>query len=464
VDARRVQRSEGPGELVALTSRQDGGKTIIEGGLGGAARLDLSWTFPRVEGQTGSQVESLSFTVLGLLPGGADVDRREKLRVTGRRVDSVEFRILGGWRITEITGTEVSEWAVVRAEGSTPAGSTGNTEKLQVFFASPVETAELRIRGRALLETEGPLPGLALIGAARVETLIGVRHAGLRRFRPDILGGMRRASREDLLRSFPLGEAEIPDRIYQAFGSGEGEKLAVESLAPEATVATEIVAVIGTDRLAISVRSRYGAAGAGPLRHEVPVPKGWSVRSVKGPAVRSWEVVPGTTADRLVVDFTGRAPDGAEIAWAAENLFVQAPQALELPPLAVLRTAAGPLRESVRWSIAADDEIDVSLGDAGGLSSAAVDPAPAWSRLPPGPHTVSPYAPAAPSRGKGRLQWLCACPGRPASSRRPWSPSPAWARTSSTSAHGPPSGCGSRAGTASAFSCPGAPSSWAWRP
>jgi len=177
--------AEGPAKAPAETPAGAPARTIVTADLGGADRIELAWSFPKIEGQTGSQVESLSYSSLEPDLSGYRVDRREHLRVTGRRVDAVEYAISGGLRLTEITGADVSEWSVL-----TDAGAPAK-ERLQVFFAKPVEEADLRIRGRAVLQGSGPLATLALAGAARQETFVAVRSAG--RVRLDVPTGKEEA-------------------------------------------------------------------------------------------------------------------------------------------------------------------------------------------------------------------------------------------------------------------------------
>ena len=100
--------------------------------------------------ERGTQLESLSYTELALEFEGCAVDRRERLRATGRPADSARYLAPGGWRITGVSGPEVSRWSVAAAEDG--------GERLEVFFARPVASAETRVKGFAPRAGSWPLP------------------------------------------------------------------------------------------------------------------------------------------------------------------------------------------------------------------------------------------------------------------------------------------------------------------
>ncbi len=381
-DGAKVEARKSPipgqarGDRLPLLVRPEAGKTVATVDLGGAPGLELIWYFPKIEGQTGSQVESLSYSSFQLLDEGYLVDRRERIRVTGRPVDQIEFQVFGDWRITDVSGVDISEWSLASTEGNP------GTEKLQIFFSGPISSADLRIRGRARMGDSAPAATLRLAGAARQETYMGLHHGGRRRFSPDVLSGMQRSSRQELLRAFKIPDGELPDRIYSLYGSGEGESLAAEGLRGDVVIDTDVVSLVDLDRLVVSVRSRYTVTGPGPLRHEVQIPKGWSVRTVRCAALRDWEVVPGDPADRLVLNFNERAPSGTEMTWSAESEFPSLPESLELPPLNSLAAGMQSVRERARWLVAADDQLDVAVRDAGRRVPISLDAIARWIQLP----------------------------------------------------------------------------------
>jgi hypothetical protein len=375
IDARRGSGG-GDAAPIPLVSSQDAEKTVAVVDLGGADRIEILWSFPKIEGQSGSQVDSVSYSRLDLGREGYEVVRLERVRVTGRKVDALEYAIEGSWRIVDIAGVDVTEWSVLREAGA-PSG-----EKLQVFFAKPVDSAFLAIRGRALMEASGPLATLTLAGAVKQETYVGLRHSADRRFAADVLAGMERASRQDLLKNFQVPESELPDRIYQSYGSGAGLTLATEPVVSEAQVDTDLILVQEQDRLVVSARSRHSVTGLGPLRHEVPIPVEWSVRSVRAAGLRDWEVLRGAEGARLVVSFADRIQSGTEILWSAERLLAAPPDRLELPSLDAAGPGAGTVRESKRWLFAASEELDLTVLEPGRLVPLPLDAVPRWVEIP----------------------------------------------------------------------------------
>ncbi len=69
------------------------------------------------------------------------------------------------------------------------------------------------------------------------------------------------------------------------------ERLAITQLGGKLRIVTDAVAYLRFDRLLIFVRTRYTEAEPGPLRHQVELPRDWTVRKVESKDLRSWEVV-----------------------------------------------------------------------------------------------------------------------------------------------------------------------------
>ena len=371
----RVEARAPPGIALPVTveSTERGLVAVLD--LGVARIAELRWSFPGVEGDTGTQLESLSYTELALRFEGIAVERRERLRATGRPVDSARYAAPAGWRITDVSGPEVARWSVGSAENG--------GERLEVFFARPVASAEIRVKGLAPLEASGPLPVLVLEGAARAETYVGIRHGGGRRFEADILAGMRRASRDDVARVFGLAAEEAPDRAYHAFGSGAGETLTIDPRGGDVACDTRLVMVIEESRLVLAARSRLAITGEGPLRFELLLPDGWEVRGVRCDGMRGWDAAPAPGGRRLSVRFEGRARSGTEVLWSAERAW-SAPAPLDLPALAAAFPGAGTSREDRLWTVAASDALDVASLESPGLVPAPLEPLEAWALLPSG--------------------------------------------------------------------------------
>ncbi len=353
---------------VAVESSTERTRAVVD--LGGGDRIELAWSFPKIEGQKGSQVASVSYTRLALEHGSFALERRERVRVTGKPIDVLAYAIEGAWRVTEVVGADLAEWSVLRDEGG--------AERLQIFFTRPVAGVALLIRGRALLDGKAALTTLTLKDAVAQETYIGLRHGNLARFRADVLSGMQRSARDVIAQLFGVSAEELPDRLYHAYGSGAGESLAVEPAPVEVTVATTAAAVVGPDRCDVWVRSVYEVTGPGPLRHEVAIPRGWSVRNVASNALRDWRVTPQGEGSRLIVTFNERAVTGTEVLWSAEQAWDSLPGVVTLAEPATL----GITRESMRVLFGAAEELELTVREAGRMVSASLDAAPPWVPLP----------------------------------------------------------------------------------
>jgi hypothetical protein len=344
--------------------------------VGAAGRIDVQWTLPSIEGRKGSQLESTSLTLLAPVENGLEVIRFDRVRVSGEPVAAINLRVLGGWMVTDVAGNGLAAWNLA---GGAPAGAPA---VLQISLARPAAEVELRVRG-VLASVTGrvQVPGLILEGAARQEGFVGLNRSERWRFSNQILDGMSRASQKDLERVFALGPGGAPDRIYHAYGTGEGETVAIEAVRGDVEIATSLLALIEPGRAAVSARSRYTVKELGPLRHEVALPEGWTVRTVKSDDLASWDVV-ADGERRLVLRLRGRATSGTEIVWAAERKLDGVPAELELPRFASADVGPAAKRESIEWTFAASDDLELSPRAGPGLVPVSLESAPSWIELP----------------------------------------------------------------------------------
>ncbi|MBN1442478.1 MAG: hypothetical protein JXA90_07195, partial [Planctomycetes bacterium] len=310
-----------PGDVKNLVVEKAPEMTAVSADLGEAARFDVRWHFPGVEGQSASQIESLSYSELELVLDGYRVSRREKLTVKGLEVDAVTYRVLGGWSLRHVAAPELSQWSLVEKDGQT---------LLEVFFVRPVREIELAIDGWAPLDSEArPVASLGLGGASRQESYFGLRHGARRKWAASALGSLPRADEAMLTAVFAVREP--PYLIHHTYGSAEGERVSAEPVSGEVDLSTELIAVLQPQQIFLTGRTRYEVKTLGPFRQQVMLPAGWKVRRVEGTALRHWEVEDAADRTLLTVHLQRRAVTGDRVQWSAELPHDAAAGSLSIP-------------------------------------------------------------------------------------------------------------------------------------
>ncbi len=341
--------------------------------VGPTGSFALTWSFPRIEGDLSAQVSSVSYTELRAVDDRLDLVRIELVGASGRPVERARYRIEGGWEVVAIDGTQVSEWSVLTENGRS---------FLEVSFRVPVEAVRFRILGFADARTT-VLPTLTLEGAVRQETFVGLSHGEGWRFSPDALSDLARASITEAGEAVRIDGIRA-DRVHHGHGSAAGSSLSLVPAPSRANLETEAVARIAADRLQVFVRTRFTQVERGPLRLRVALPDGWTVPNVETAKLRRFEVVPAGTGRELILDLGARAAVGDAIVWSAELEFTgETPTALSLPALRTLADAGTRLEETVTWTIASEEGIDLASAGGSTWEAVPVERAAPWMSLAP---------------------------------------------------------------------------------
>ncbi len=379
-----IDRSASPTGAPVRVERGDAGDgTVCHVDLGTDTRLVLRWRSPSISSERPPLVTALSASSFELERGGYVVDRLQHVAIEGQEASHLRFRVIGAWVITGVSGADVSEWVLREPEGDGRA--------LEVFFTRRKSSFGLSIRGFASCDEQPSAPAdLDLDGATRQEGFVALRHHSLRRFPLDVLRGLSRRSHRDFIaelsRSVPAVSSDFlagHDRIFHFHDSLANETIRSVSAEPEGALETQAVGLFSSERVAVAVRVRYaGITGPGPLRFEVPVPAGWTVRVARGAAVGDWDVEQVGDQRRLVVRLRQRATDGAEIEWYAEGPEPD-PAALSrgipLPPF----RAVSPLRQTVYWVVAGSTDLELGEGQQTDLAPLPLESSPRWLGLDP---------------------------------------------------------------------------------
>jgi len=363
------------GRPISAVIGEEAYRTVVTVDSGGLESFELAW-YPRGKKTPGaSRLSCISYLLLTLDEVGYRVERTELVKVAGTPLDALKYEIKGSWTVTGVSEENLREWSLTEEKG---------VRVLRVFFAKPVSRAVLKIEGRGKLEDRGKLPALALEGAVRQETYVGLRNGKLRRFKSGVLSGMERSSPGRILEVLPLAQKDLPQRLYRGYGDCAGEVIAAEPVRTEVTVRTAACVFIRRDRLTVAARVRYTALGPGPIRYEVLLPRAWSILSVEGEGVRDWEVLERTGGKLLVVVFGGRAQSGLEFKWIAEDYHKVAPEAIEIPAFFAGAQGPGKVRREVGISIASPEELQVRVEQSGPFAPSPLEPSACWLAPPAG--------------------------------------------------------------------------------
>ena len=344
--------------------------------LGAGGDVCMRWYSPKIASKLASQIATRSYSQLRLGPDGYDVYRVEQVTVEGPGVARLEFRLLGAWEIATVTAGDLAEWGV---------SGEGEARRLKLAFHKPVQGAQLEITGWAPLgETEAPVAGLALDGALRHEGFIGLAHDPARRFAAASLKDLKRSSEGELSTLVKLPPERMPDRIFRFHEPPAGHRVSAEPVEGHVSIETQSVGVVRPGRLLIGVRSRYTARGRTPLRHEVVLPAGWTVRTVRSKAMRAWTIEEADGKRRLTVHFNARIANGAEVIWSAEQILEQPAAGTFTLPLEQPRASGdAKVHETLDWVLAADRSLTLAQGAATTMQTTPLDRAPAWVQLEP---------------------------------------------------------------------------------
>ncbi len=345
-----------------LAEATDAGTQRCEIQVGMARDLCLRWHSEEITGIITRGISSTSYTELNMEVDGYRADRIDHVSIDGAGLDRLSYALHGGIQIGLVTAQDLSEWAVVEE---------GGEARLQLVFSKPVTSTILDVRGWTALDPGTPRQAgvLSLRGALRQVGFIGLQHGGGRRFTADSLSGLKRSSNAELASQIRLTRPAAPDRVYRFLEApvGTGRELAASFSEGRATLTTDVVGVVQPERLLVSVRSRYRVTGAGPLKHEVPLPGSWTIRHVQSANLRSWSVETRGAERHLIVHFKRRAETDTEVLWSAEQA-LKPPETgvwrLDLPqPRLKPRNAedqTGIDQERIEWVLAADGALALS--------------------------------------------------------------------------------------------------------
>ena len=352
--------------------RKETGEQICEMDLGAGGAVALSWRAPDIRAPQTVQIASRSLSLLGLQADGYSVTRMDRVTVEGPGVEVLSYRMVGEWEIVNATAANLAEWAV---------SGQGAERRLRLWFRKPVNSVQVHLSGRAPLGVAADeAAGLVLENAVRQAGFISLAHGGGRRFTAESLSVLKRTSWAQAQRDLGFNAPATGDRLYLFNEPQAGLRVAAEWEQGKTAVETRATGVVSPDRLTVCVRTRYASGDPMPFRHEVDLPDGWEILTVRGNLLRDWEIVQVGGTRRLVAFFTRRASKGTEVVWTAERrLEIPAEGALNLN-LPLPRTR-GIREEQVDWILGADPALSLRRAEGTDLRPWPLARASTWVKL-----------------------------------------------------------------------------------
>ncbi len=372
------------GKPLVVTQAADDQPTKFRVDLGQSGAFQLLWRSRVLKAESPQQVSTLSEGRFQLNLDGYSARFHERIQVEGAPLKYARYTIAGNWNVLSVEGSLVGEWNV-----TTRTAENGSVlRELEIFFTRQANGFDLFISGYAPLTDQNVEPaGLELVGGNRREGYLGLIHHDIRRFPPDVLQGMERATKRDLKAALNKTDQELSayDRIYRYFGEYSDERLRSVPVSEEGSLESEMIAWISRERVAVHSRVSYSAKReSGPLEYILPLNPGWEVRSVRGNEIRDWNVVTGAQGAELRVHFNRRAGTGTRLEWLIEGptLNSQGIQAGDTLTVSFPQfQAQSTLRQTQSWAIAATEGIELIQLPTTTFLPLALDRAPRWMKF-----------------------------------------------------------------------------------
>lgn len=353
---------------VSMARRGDGASTRVDAVLGVAPRLALSWA-PRTRraAETAVNAFGTQSTVVTVGGGVAAVRAVHDLQAVQGELRRVRVAIPAGQRLLRVTGDAVRGWDFAdagRQEVVAELVKPSTTARLVVETEQPLDALpaalELRLPRCADLRRES---GTVAVRAGDELGLAAQGTAGLERIEPA---------------EFAKGAGADPGALFSAWRFLQPDprlSLRVEVLQPRLEATTRHQFVVGADQTSLSVSLGLEVKRAGIFGLSIPLPDGWSLDAVRGPALRAWHE--RTAGGRRVAEVEFRERTLGHVDLQAELVQVRSnlPPHLDLVGLSV----PGLAREDGVVSVSTEPGVGVKTSAIRGVTEI---PAGALGRAP----------------------------------------------------------------------------------
>lgn len=379
---------------LATTRTDEGtGVTRVLAYVGTAPEVRLTWRPKPVETAGAAPVVHAQTEVLHRV-GEQTVETRFFARYSILRgaVRSFRARFPAGERLLQVEGPGIRSWAESDADG---------VREVRVDLHNDVEgTYDLRLlleRPRAAAEAVAELPVVALPGASREAGTVAVQVLPPIAVRPAVVEGLYRVPTDDLAAWMRTGFAPLAPGVtvlaWRYAGAERRASVAVETVAPEVSVAERTVVEIASGAASVRTVLDLNVERAGLFQATVTLPEPWDVESAQVFDAKAWRaadarVEGGGAARRVVLDLAARRQGAVPLLLVLRRPLAvgDTEQSVDVPVLAV----DGAARTRGVVAVASEEAFDVRTGAVTGFVPAEpavlaaaqlpTDPAPAQPR------------------------------------------------------------------------------------
>jgi len=253
--------------------------TRLQAFLGSTSKVRLSWK-PKTEAAPGLEAVVVCEQFQHIDVGEALITYEAKLDYTIRRggVDSFTVQLPGQFRVTDISGANISRWEVDNKEIRS-GQATVQTAKVRLYSAAK-DTYSLTVKMERFLQdkqAEVPLVPITTEGVLRQTGLIGVTCSERRLVQ---LKQVRNLARVDTGRLPQSVQAQPGALAYRFIASDYSGTIAIETALPRITVDQRWRLGVENERLVLHGQIGYKVERTGVFELKMSFPEPWKVESV----------------------------------------------------------------------------------------------------------------------------------------------------------------------------------------
>ena len=287
--------------LAATTSQIEADRakfTKIQAFLGSAQQVKLSWK-PKTEAAAGLEPVVICEQLQHIDITEALINYKVSLDYTIRRggVDSFTVKLPGGFRVTDVSGTNIAKWDIRTADAAAPQAAQMLDVKL---FSSAKDKYTLTISMEQFLQQDQVRFTLAPVlteQTLRQSGLIAVTCSTRRLYN---LRNITNLARVDTGRLPAYLQNQPGLTAYRFIASDYGAILEIEKASPRITVDQNWVMGVQTDRLELHGALNYKVERSGIFEVRMNLPEPWKIQSVGPENIVDDHQLKGQGADRML--------------------------------------------------------------------------------------------------------------------------------------------------------------------